>query len=216
MRDARRVVEPAARAARALQRRRARPTMTRALTVHLLVAITAGVASCGPSAGGEELGETDAITSGDLDGVDRAPPGEALPGYDARATRARLEREPRASVSSTASDGDGVRYVAGVFSGSIRLGEIELTSRGGDDVFVARVLPDGTVAWAHGVGSDRDESSPKVSFADERVKIVAMTDGTADCGLGPLNAWSSETFFLCTFTVDGAPLNGASFPTGRR
>ncbi|MBX3218454.1 MAG: hypothetical protein KF850_40990 [Labilithrix sp.] len=192
--------------------------MTRASTVTrlVLVAITAGLVSCGGGAGGDGDSEGSVPGPRDLYGVARAGEEQAPPAYDARAASARLERDSRTSVSSTASAEGGVRYVAGVFSGTIRLGEVELTSRGGDDVFVARVMPDGAVAWAHGLGSDRDESSPKVTFSDERVKIVAMTDGAADCGLGPLNSWSSETFFLCTFSVSGAPLNGASFPTGRR
>ena len=117
--------------------------------------------------------------------------------------------------SSTATAPDGSRYVARVFSGSIRIGGTVLTSRGGADVFIARIRPDGTVAWARAVGSDGDESSPKVSFSDGRVKLVAMTDGAVDCGQGLLNTWSSESFFLCTFATDGTPINSASFPTGR-
>ncbi|MBX3210206.1 MAG: hypothetical protein KF764_34560 [Labilithrix sp.] len=192
--------------------------MTRAITAFVLVATTAGLACSGASSGGDAPEELGASRQDEVERPPRAQREEPPPGYDApaRATSTSLEGAARSSVTSTASGGDGVRYVAGVFSGSVRLGGVELTSRGGDDVFVARVGPDGTVAWARGVGSSRDEGSPKVSFSDQRVKLVAMTDGAADCGSGPLNEWSSEAFVLCTFAVDGTPLEGASFPTGRR
>lgn len=119
-------------------------------------------------------------------------------------------------VSSTTTGDDGSRYVAGVFAGTLVVGGVLLTSHGGDDIFVARLWPSGSVDWAEAIGSKRDERDPKVSFSDGRVKLVGMTSGAVDCGRGPLNTWSTETFFLCTFDTDGTPKSGATFPTGRQ
>lgn len=127
----------------------------------------------------------------------------------------RFETEVGASVASTASAADGTRYVAGIFSGALRVGATFLASRGGDDVFLARIRPDGGIAWARAVGSKGRESGAKVDFEDGRVKLLAMTDGAVDCGRGPFKTWSSEAFFFCTFGPDGEPIDGASFPTGR-
>ena len=140
---------------------------------------------------------------------------------DERAIQDALEYERHAvnlgsSVTTSATAGDGSRYVAGTFSGVVRVGATVLTSHGGDDVFLARIGSDGQIGWARAVGSKGKESGAKVDFDDGRVKLVAMTDGAVDCGRGPLQTWSSEAFFLCTFAPDGTPIDGASFPTGRR
>lgn len=129
--------------------------------------------------------------------------------------RHRRAESPGPLVSSTAEGDDGGRYVAGVFSGTLVIGGIFLKSHGGDDIFVARLEPHGAASWAHAVGSRHDERGPKVSFADGRVVLVGMTAGAVDCGEGSLSTWSTETFFVCTFDPDGAPISGASFPTGR-
>jgi hypothetical protein len=186
----------------------------------VMIAAIAGPMSCGSTASGDTAGEAELAGSDEPFDDARGPrtqraarPPEAR---EAGAREDRLDKAASTNVSSTATADDGSRYVAGVFSGSIVIGTFVLTSHGGDDVFVARLRPDGTVDWAHAVGSRHDERAPKVSFSDGRVKLVAMTDGAVDCGQGPLNTWSSETFFLCTFAQNGAPINGASFPTGRR
>lgn len=127
----------------------------------------------------------------------------------------RFEAGLGGTVTTSASARDGTRYVAGVFSGAIRVGGTRLMSRGSDDVFLARVQAAGHVAWARAVGSEGKESGAKVAFEDGHVKLMAMTDGAVDCGRGPLRTWDSEAFFLCTFEADGAPRGGASFPTGR-
>lgn len=217
--------------ARTLQLRAAKGTpaiMARALIVFVLVATVMATVGCG-AAGLDEIALDEAVLGETIDG-----------GGDARGTdcAASVEREqdepssyeahrkgvlPSATFddawssdgASSATGPDGSRYVARVFSGRFRIGTTMLQSRGGADVLLARIRPDGTVAWARAVGSDGDESDPRVSFSDDSVKLVAMTDGAVDCGQGPLNTWSSETFFLCTFAPDGSPINSASFPTGR-
>lgn len=124
--------------------------------------------------------------------------------------------EDRSSeVTSTAPGADGSRYVAGVFKNKVVKGHFMLSSKGGDDVFLAHVLSDGTVAWARSIGSRGAESGPRVTFADGEVKVLAVTDGAVNCGRGSLARWSTEFFFFCTFDSEGKPLNGATFPTGR-
>ncbi len=116
--------------------------------------------------------------------------------------------------TSTAEGDDGSSYVAGVFSGMLVVGGVMLTSHGGDDVFVARLRPRGSAMWAQAIGGKQDEADPKVSFDDGRVTVVGMTGGAVDCGDGPIDGWTSRTFFVCTFDPDGRPRSGGTFPTG--
>ncbi len=90
-----------------------------------------------------------------------------------------LPRQPGWPVQVGATGEDGVAslvtvgettIVTGSFSGAVQFGGTTLTSAGGsEDVFVAKLNPDGSYAWAvqaGGTGSDRG------------TKIAALTDGT--------------------------------------
>lgn len=62
------------------------------------------------------------------------------------------------SVQGLARDAAGNSYVAGYFTGTLALGTTNLTSAGGDDIFVAKISPAGAVLWAAhcgGPGQDR-------------------------------------------------------------
>lgn len=214
--------------------------MARALTVFVLVVVATAKVGCGSvglevSARGEAvLGERaggdpgsgfgSGSDSGAVVGIARVgaeerergtPSSYEAHGEDVVLGSAALEDAWRSDGASSATGPDGSRYIARVFSGRLWIGATVLQSRGGTDVALARVRPGGALAWARAIGSDGDESDPRVSFSDDSVKLVAMTDGAVDCGQGLLNTWSSEAFFLCTFAPDGAPIYSASFPTGR-
>jgi len=197
--------------------------MQRARTVIVLVATVTGAAHCDSAVPTEESGRLEPADEvlpppwrARWEEPERPPMTEAQALQGERAALERIEALRSSSVTSTASGDDGSSFVSGTFSGALRFGSRILTSQGGDDVFLARVGPDGDVAWARAVGSRGKEREPNVSFEDGRVKLLAMTDGAVDCGRGPLQTWSSEAFFLCTFEPDGEPIDGASFPTGRR
>jgi hypothetical protein len=195
--------------------------MDRASTV--VIAAVAGTMSCGSIVVADEDGyESGAGVPENAEDFARATPGREPAKRDPGVVALRSRRdtstvEPRtAKVTSTATTEDGLRYVAGVFSGSLEVGGLVLESHGGDDIFLAGLWPDSKVRWARAIGSKGNESAPKVTFAEGRVTLVAMTGGAVDCGAGPLNTWSSETFFVCTFGADGTPINGGTFPTGRQ
>ena len=56
------------------------------------------------------------------------------------------------AVNSVALDASGNIYVTGNFSGVANFGNTNLTSGGSTDVFVAKVWPDGAVAWVRRFG----------------------------------------------------------------
>jgi hypothetical protein len=151
-----------------------------------------------------------------------ADTGQAPPPSAVEQAAAGAEEEPafspmfvRTSAVTRARGEAGETYVAGVFSGRIPAGEGFLESRGGDDVFVARVEAGGEVAWARSVGSKGQESRPEVEFEEGKVRVFAFTTGQADCGGGPVGTtWSSPMFFLCTFSPRGELVSGGIFPSG--
>lgn len=57
------------------------------------------------------------------------------------------------AATAVSLDNTGAAYVAGLFSGDASLGQLKLTSVGGEDAFLARVLPDGSPDWAKTWGS---------------------------------------------------------------
>ncbi|AKV03389.1 hypothetical protein AKJ09_10052 [Labilithrix luteola] len=117
--------------------------------------------------------------------------------------------------TSSVRDASGNLYETGTFTRTMVGGATLLRSRGDRDVFVIKTAADGSPLWAISIGSAMRESDPKVTLDDGKVSILGTTKGQMDCGRGPLNSWSSETFFLCTFQAkDGTPIVGGAFPTG--
>lgn len=118
--------------------------------------------------------------------------------------------------TSSVRDSTGDLYETGTFVQRMWAGASLLRSRGDRDVFVIKTKADGSPLWAISIGSALRESGPKVTLDDNgNVAILGTTKGQMDCGQGPLNSWSSETFFLCSFKPsDGTPIVGGAFPTG--
>jgi|GEM_PF-2199401 len=121
------------------------------------------------------------------------------------------------TVTSVAKDARGSRFVTGTFRDRVTIGDTVLKSRGDKDVFLLKMEPSGALAWARSIGSEWQESAPRISVDAQtgKVTVVGMTDGAMDCGAGPLPTWDSETFFLCTFgNDDGTAIASGVFPTG--
>jgi hypothetical protein len=126
----------------------------------------------------------------------------------------KAEGSPPTLITTTARGDDDALYAAGTFRGSLVVDDVTLTSKGGDDIFLVRFEPDGRLGWTRAIGSVRAERAPHVTFIDGQVKLIATTDGEVDCGSGAMGKWSGGMFFYCSFGADGAPLGGATFPTG--
>ena len=119
---------------------------------------------------------------------------------------------PPTVFTSVVRGEDGALYAAGTFEGWLTVGDDTLKSRGAEDVVLVRLDANGRVAWAKSIGSNRAERSPKVTFAEGKVRILAETDGQVDCGQGDMGHWDSGMFFYCLYDVDGTALGGGTFP----
>jgi hypothetical protein len=144
---------------------------------------------------------------------EETPP--AAPGPPAAALASLVRASDALKVNSVVRAASGDTFVTGTFVGTVQIGASTLTSKGAEDVFLVRLDASSRLVWVRAVGGPGVERAPRASLADASVSLFGMTTGEMDCGHGPLQRWSSETFFLCDFDVeDGASGWGGVFPTG--
>ena len=118
------------------------------------------------------------------------------------ATRAGGTSFDRAFGISTLTDGGAI--VTGRFEGSATFGDTNLTSAGGIDVFVARVDPDGTWAWATSAGgADTDQPSDVSTLADGSAIITGYFQGSATFGTSDLTSAGNNDVFVARVDPDG-------------
>jgi hypothetical protein len=76
----------------------------------------------------------------------------------------------------------GEIYVAGVFSGSAKIGADTLTPVGADDVFVTRLKPNGEIAWTLQIGGTKSEGPVGLAYHQNTVTVLIKTAGSLDIG----------------------------------
>jgi hypothetical protein len=148
--------------------------------------------------------------------------GAATPSQTAQPTvagfDALVKNGQRPIITSIVNDPNGALYVTGTFVDSVTIGGTVLRSHGDKDVFLLKLDSANAFQWVRSVGSAAAEWAPRVTTdTDGHVNVIGMTkgEGDMDCGKGPLQEWSSKTFFVCIFGgADGAALEGGVFPTG--
>jgi hypothetical protein len=90
-------------------------------------------------------------------------------------------------------DGSGNSYVTGYFNGTFTFGlgesnQTQLTSAGVDDIFVAKLNSNGTLAWVRGVGStDADKGSAISVDGSGSAFVTGRFSGTVTFGSGEPN-----------------------------
>lgn len=179
------------------------------------IAVVAGVHCSAPSySGGGEDVSTDEIAT------EEASPSTGTPkraeNSESEDPRWGIKAEglPPTLFTTTVRGDDGALYAAGTFTGWLTLGNDTLKSKGANDVVLVRLDANGNITWVKSIGSTLQERSPKVTFVDGTVRILAETEGQVDCGSGEMGKWSSGMFFYCLYGTDGAALGGGAFPTG--
>jgi hypothetical protein len=103
------------------------------------------------------------------------------------------------SVQGLARDAAGNSYLAGYFTGTLALGTTNLVSAGGDDIFVAKISPAGTVLWAaHCGGPGEDRATGLALDPNGDVVAVGWFDNNAVFGTNGAVALSVN---LAAFTL---------------
>jgi len=112
----------------------------------------------------------------------------------------------KAGARSVAALTDGSTIVVGEFTGQVTLGSTTLTSTGGWDAFVARVMPSGTVAWAIPGGSQTgDDGAYGVSaLPTGGVVVTGLFTGTMTLGGRVLTSAGDKDAWVAKVTAGGA------------
>jgi len=112
----------------------------------------------------------------------------------------------KAGARSVTALADGSTIVVGEFTGQVTLGSTTLTSAGGWDAFVARVMPSGTVAWAIPGGSRTgDDGAYGVSaLPTGGVVVTGLFTGTMTLGGRVLDSAGDKDAWVAKVTAGGA------------
>lgn len=125
-----------------------------------------------------------------------------------------------AGPAAVAVDSAGNLFVAGTFYYDTDFGAGERTTVGGEDVFLLRFTPTGTLVWDRTWGSTDDERfSDLVIDSQDRLWLVGHNRKALDLGGGPLPVTGTQAIFLARFDTDGthqfsASYSGSSFNYG--
>lgn len=112
----------------------------------------------------------------------------------------------KAGARSVATLPDGSAIVVGEFNGTLTLGGTTLATTGGWDVFIARVMDDGTVAWALPGGSPTgDDGAYGVArLPDGDVVVTGLFTGTMTLGGRTLTGAGDKDAWVARVTPRGA------------
>jgi hypothetical protein len=105
-------------------------------------------------------------------------------------------------------DDSGNIYVTGGFSGNMNFGSVQLTSIGGNDIFLAKYNSDGRVLWAKNFGSPKDDAAYGIAVGNSgNVVITGMYSDTIDFGgtslLVKATLPGASDIFIAKYTSSG-------------
>jgi hypothetical protein len=117
------------------------------------------------------------------------------------------------AVHAVAFDGAGNAVIAGLFTGSMVLGEIELAGAGSDDAFIAKLDAQGKPLWARVLGGrDSDAAHDLAVDTDGSIYVTGsfMSDMPVD-DKTTLRSKGNEDVFLLELGPDGDVVWGQAF-----
>ena len=118
-----------------------------------------------------------------------------------------------ASGTSVASDSDGNVVATGYFSGTVNFGGGDLTSAGGNDIFLAKLDSYGKHLWSKKFGNSAVNQRGEGVAIDGsgNVIITGSFDGTVNFGGGNLASAGGDDIFLAKFDSNGNHLWSKKF-----
>jgi len=105
-----------------------------------------------------------------------------------------------AKLVAVGMDAAGNVWIAGMFKGSLVLGEVTLASqaKAGDDLFIAKLLPTGKTAWAKAYGGISDDKLFALAVAPDGRALFGASGQEVDLGAGKMSV-----NFLAMLDTDG-------------
>jgi hypothetical protein len=116
------------------------------------------------------------------------------------------------NCNSLCVDRKGNVYCTGVFTGSAKFDEQELTSSGEEDIFIVKYSPDGDFVWLRQLGGDSPEwnsdSASEIAInPDGHLVVTGFFSGTMQIGTQTLTSAGREDIFILFFDQDGSLLD---------
>lgn len=109
-------------------------------------------------------------------------------------------------VASIAVDSGGNVYVAGVFSGTMTIGVSSINATGGNDAFLAKFDPQGSLLWFQSLGDAADQGATGVAVdAQDNVIVTGYFNGTLVIGANTFIG-NGKDGFVAKFGSTGAHL----------
>jgi len=109
------------------------------------------------------------------------------------------------SLGATVDSAAGQAYIWGTFSGSMSVGSKVVTSKGGSDVFVAKVDTDGKVMWAVSAGGGKGDGIYATTLdASGNLYVMGYIKSPAVFGTRALTTSLGSEAFLARLTPSGA------------
>lgn len=103
-----------------------------------------------------------------------------------------------------ALDSSGNIYITGSFNGIATLGSFTLTSKGGTDIFVAKVSPAGTFLWAASAGGTGDDvGNGIVVDSSSKVTVTGFINGAATFGTFSTTSKGGKDLFVAQLDTKG-------------
>jgi hypothetical protein len=93
-------------------------------------------------------------------------------------------------------DGAGNSYLTGTFSGTAHFGDVTLTTSGLRGAFVAKVSPDGRIAWVVGTTDSGFATLGELSLGPNVVNVLGRFGGTAHLGRFAFTSAGATDYFL--------------------
>ncbi len=99
----------------------------------------------------------------------------------------------------------GEVYVAGYVEGLAELGALKHDAGAKSDVYVAKLTPDGAIAWAKAFGSARDDTARGVAVHGKTVLVGGNFTDTIKLGEYERTSSGNDDAFVAAFDTDGNP-----------
>lgn len=108
--------------------------------------------------------------------------------------------------ASIAVDRAGNCWVAGSFARTVKLGDVVLTSQGGDDIFIARYSYYGILLWARRIGGSGDDRALAVAADSSGGMVItgSFTSGATIGGATHASAGGAD-LFVARYDTAGEP-----------
>ncbi|RFS17790.1 SBBP repeat-containing protein [Emticicia sp. C21] len=137
--------------------------------------------------------------------------------FDGKWKRTNPENEPGKTVPIMAAGEAGEDYIRGIaadknftymiggFENSINFGPVQLLSRGGTDIYIAKYDRNGEVQWAQGIGGPNSEGSSNIAI-DNQGNIYVCGTSSGSMYFSMLQSLPDLGLFLAKYNKDGVLL----------